>query len=97
MTKRVGIREVTRNFSILDEYDYVEIEDKKTHKVKGMFISEKLLDDVRKFLENKKTKETQKKLDEIKKFAGKGKIYKRFDGLTASEIRTKIAEEKYGQ
>ena len=96
MTKRVGIREVTRNFSILDEYDYVEIEDKKTHKVKGMFISEKLLDDVRKFLEDKKAKETQKKLDEIKKFAGKGKIYKRFEGLTSKEIKEKIAEEKYG-
>jgi len=51
MTKRIGIRDVTRNFSILDEYDYVEIEDKKTHKIKGMFVSEKFLDDVREFLE----------------------------------------------
>ena len=41
MTKKIGIREVTRNFSILDEYDYVEIEDKKTHEYKGMFISSK--------------------------------------------------------
>ncbi len=32
MTKKIGIREVTRNFSILNNYDYVEIEDKKTHK-----------------------------------------------------------------
>ena len=71
MKKREGIREVTRNFSILDEYDNVEIEDKKA-------------------------KETQKKLDEIKKFAGKGKIYKRFEGLTSKDIRAKIAEEKYG-
>jgi len=97
MTKRVGIREVTRNFSILDEYDYVEIEDKKTHKVKGMFISEKLLDDVREFLEDKKAKEIQEKLDVIARFAGKGKIPKRFDGLTSGEIREKVAKEKYGK
>ena len=57
MTKRIGIREVTRNFSILDEYDYVEIEDKKTHKVKGMFIFERLLDDVREYIEQKAEKE----------------------------------------
>lgn len=97
MTKRIGIREVTRNFSILDKYDYVEIEDKKTHKIKGMFISERLLDDVRKFLEDKEAKEIKKKLDEIKQFTGKGKIYKRFEGLTSREIREKIAKEKYGQ
>ena len=96
MTKRLGIREVTRNFSILDEYDYVEIEDKKTHKLKGMFVSEKLLDDVKKFLEDKKAKEIQEQLDDIKRFAGKGKIYKRFDGLTSREIREKVAKEKYG-
>lgn len=97
MTKRIGIREVTRNFSILDEYDYVEIEDKKTHKVKGMFVSEKYLSDVREFLEDKKSKEIQKQLDEIKQFAGKGKIHERFNGLTSKEIREKIAKEKYGQ
>ena len=97
MTKRIGIRDVTRNFSILDEYDYVEIEDKKTHKVKGMFVSAKLLDDVRKFLEDKEAKEIQEQLDEIKQFAGKGKIYKRFEGLTSREIREKISKEKYGK
>ena len=33
MTAKMGIREVTRNFSSLDKYDYVEIEDKKTNKI----------------------------------------------------------------
>jgi len=92
MTKRVGIREVTRNFSILDEYDYVEIEDKKTHEHKGMFISSKYAEEFKKFLDEKK----QKKLNRLKKFAGKGKIHKRFDGLTGAQIREKIAKEKYG-
>jgi len=97
MTKRIGIREVTRNFSILDEYDYVEIEDKKTHKVKGMFVSEKFLDDVREFLENKKAKEIQDKLDEIKRFSGNMEIEERFRDLSYKEIRKKIAQEKYGE
>jgi len=96
MTKRIGIREVTRNFSILDDYDYVEIEDKKTHKVKGLFVSEKFLDDVMEFLEAKKAAEIQEQLDEIRQFAGKGKIHERFNGLTSREIREKIAKEKYG-
>ena len=93
MTKRLGIREVTRNFSILDEYDYVEIEDKKTHEYKGMFISSKYAEEFKKFLDEKK----QEKLDRLKQFAGKGKIQKRFDGLTAAQMREKIAKEKYGE
>ncbi len=70
MIKKMGIREITRNFSIIDEYDYIEIEDKKTHKIKGAFISGKYLDDirevVRKIIEEKK----QKEIDEILQFAG---------------------------
>jgi len=97
MTKRVGIREVTRNFSILDEYDFVEIEDKKTHKVKGMFVSERFLDDVRDFLEAKKEKEIQEKLDEIKQFSGKIELEDRFQNQSYKEIRKKIVEEKYGE
>ncbi len=93
MTKRIGIREVTRNFSILDDYDYVEIEDKKTHEYKGMFISSKYAKEFKKFLDEKK----QEKLDRLRRFAGKGEIHKRFDGLTGAEIREKIAKEKYGK
>jgi len=92
MTKKVGIREVSRNFSILDEYDYVEIEDKKTHEVKGMFISSKYIEEFKDFLDQKK----QEKLDRLKKFAGKGKTHNRFEGLSSAQIREKIAMEKYG-
>jgi hypothetical protein len=92
MTKKIGIREVTRNFSILDEYDYVDIEDKKTHEYKGMFISSKYAKEFKKFLDEKK----QEKLDRLRQFAGKGKVHKRFDGLTSGKIREKIAKEKYG-
>ena len=97
MTKRIGVREITRNFSILDEYDFVEIEDKKTHKIKGMFVSEKFLDDVREFLEAKKTEEIEKKISEIREFVGKVEIEDRFKDMPYKEVKKRIAQEKYGK
>ena len=70
MIKKMGIREITRNFSVIDKYDYIEIEDKKTHKLKGIFISGKYVEEikniVKKIIENKKKKE----VEEILKFVG---------------------------
>jgi len=96
MTKRVGIREVTRNFSILDEYDYVEIEDKKTHKIKGMFISEELIDDVKNFLEEKKAKEIQEQLDEMSQFAGSMEREDRYKDLEGKALLEEVAKAKCG-
>jgi hypothetical protein len=97
MTKRIGIRELTRNSSILDEADYIEIEDKKTKKLKGAFISEKYLDDVKEMLEKKEKEQKQKRLDFILKYAGSIKIEDRFKDKSYKEIREMIAKEKYGQ
>ena len=94
MSRRLGVRDVTRNFSILYEYDYVEIEDKKTKQIKGMFVSERYIDDVKAFIEAKKEEEMRQKMEEIRRLAGKGRIAERFDGLTAREIRKKVAKEK---
>ncbi len=70
MIKRMGIREIARNLKLLDKFDYIEVEDKKTHKIKGIFISGKYLDEikeiVRKIIEEKKKKE----VEEILKFVG---------------------------
>jgi len=96
MTKKVGIRDLARNSNILDGYDYIEVEDKKTHEYKGLFISPKYADEFKTFLENKISKEVQEQLDEMEQFAGKGKIYERFNNLTSSQIREKVAKEKYG-
>lgn len=93
----MSIRELTRNGSMFGEYDYIDIEDRKSHEYKGVFISSKHAEDVKKFLERKLAKEKQEKLDRIMKFAGKGSIYKRFENLTASEIREKKVKEQYGQ
>jgi hypothetical protein len=96
MTKRVGIREVTRNFSILDEYDYVEIEDKKTHKVKGIFVSEKYLDDVREFLEDKRAREIQEQLDEMSRFVGSMEREERYGDLEGKALLKEAAKAKGG-
>lgn len=93
MTMKVGMRELARNSNILDGYDYVEVEDKKTHEYKGLFISPKYADEFKAFLEEKIAKNMQEKLDRIEEFAGKG----RFNNLTSREIREKIAQEKYAQ
>ncbi|QKE28153.1 hypothetical protein AACT_0961 [Arcobacter acticola] len=97
MTMKVGMRELARNSNILDGYDYVEVEDKKTHEYKGLFISPKYADEFKAFLEEKIAKNMQEKLDRIEEFAGKGRIHERFNNLTSREIREKIAQEKYAQ
>ena len=93
----MSIRELTRNGSMFGEYDYIDIEDRKSHAYKGVFVSVKYADDVKKFLEKKQDKEKQEKLDRIMKFAGKGSIHKRFENLTASQMREKKAKEQYGE
>jgi len=95
MTTKMSIRELTRSGSKIAEYDYIDIEDRKSHEYKGVLISAKYADDVKAFLKKKIAKEKQKKLDEIMQFAGSVEIEDRFRDKTAKEIRRMIAEEKY--
>ena len=97
MTITMSIRELTRNGSMFSEYDYIDIEDRKSHEYKGVFISARYADEVKAFLEKKLAKEKQKKLDAIMQFAGSGEIEDRFKDKTDKEIRVMIAQEKYGQ
>ncbi|MCD6173602.1 MAG: hypothetical protein J7J96_07405 [Sulfurimonas sp.] len=97
MTILVGMRELARNLNILDGYDYVDVEDKKTHEYKGLFVSPKYADEFKSFLEDKISKEHQVKLDRIMKYAGKGRVHERFNNLTSSQIKEKVALEKYGE
>ncbi len=97
MTIKVGIRELARNSNILSGHDYIDVEDKKTHEYKGLFVSPKYADEFKRFLKDKRSKELQQQLDEIDKFAGKGRVHERFNSLTGSEIREKIAKEKHGK
>ena len=70
MTTTLSIRELTRRGSILSEYDYIDIEDKKSHQYKGVFVSKKYAEEVKQFLEKKIEEEKQQKKDELMQFAG---------------------------
>ena len=70
MTTTVGIRDISRNSNILEGYDYIDVEDKKTHEYKGLFVSPKFAEDIKRYLQKKILDEKQKELDEIMQFAG---------------------------
>ena len=70
MTTTMSIRELTRNGSMFGQYDYIDIEDKKSNEYKGVFISSKYADRVKAFLEKEILKQQKKELDEIMQFAG---------------------------
>jgi len=96
MTMTIGMRELARNSNVLDGYDYVEVEDKKTHEYKGLFISPKYADEFKAYLDEKIATNLEKQLDELERFAGKGEVKEKFNNLTSSQIRKKVAKEKYG-
>ena len=70
MTKSMSIRDLTRSGSELFDYDYIDIEDKKAHEYKGVFVPRQYADDVKKFLDEKLEIERTNKLDAILKFSG---------------------------
>ena len=96
-TKTVSIRELLRNSKLLDDYDFVEVVNKKTHEYKGVYVSAKYAAEFKEYLESRKKQQIAEKLNRIKKFAGKGKIDKSFDGLSSSRIREKLAKENHGE
>ena len=93
----MSIRELTRNGSMFSKYDYIDIEDRKSHEYKGVFISAKYADDVKKFLNTKLAKAKQEKLDRIMKYAGTIQIEERFNNKDAKEIREMVVKEKYSE
>ena len=97
MTTKMSIRELTRNGNMMGEYDYIEIEDRKSHAFKGIFVPATHADAVKAFLDKKIAEERAQKLAKIEKYAGKGSIQKRFGGLSASELRRQKAIEQYGK
>ncbi len=96
MTRVVEIKDLATNTDILDGDDYVDVEDKQTRQYKGLFVSPRYADEFKTFLKDKATKQQQEKLDRIMKYAGKGEVLERFNNLTSSQIREKVAIEKYG-
>jgi len=70
MTTKIGVRDISRNINILQNYDYLDIEDKKTKEYKGLLISAKYANEIKEFLKKKIEQDKQKELDEIMQFSG---------------------------
>ena len=97
MTTTMSIRELTRNGSMFGVYDYIDIEDRKSHEYKGVFISARYAKQVKRFLEQKIAEEQQMLLDEIETFAGSNTMEKRYRGLDTKAIMQEVARAKNGE
>lgn len=97
MTTIVGIRDLARNIDMLQKYDYVDIEDKKTHEYKGLFLSPLFAKEFKEYLEEKSQKEKQDKLARLKLFAGKGEIDGKYEKFSSREIKELVALEKISE
>lgn len=94
MTTIVGIRDLARNIDILQKHDYVDIEDKKTHEYKGLFLSPAYAKEFKEYLKNKSKKEKEDKLSRLKTYAGKGNIDTKYDNLSSKELKEAVSLEK---
>ncbi len=94
MTTMVGIREFARNIDMLQKYDYVDIEDKKTHEYKGLFLSPYYAKEFKEYLEQKSKKKKEEKLSRLKAYAGKGNIDEKYDHLSLTKLQELISLEK---
>ncbi len=81
----------------LTELADFEVEDKRTHEYKGLFVSAKFAQEFKIFLEDKISKEQQEKLQRVIQYAGKGKIKEDFDNSTSSELKMKKSMEQYSE
>jgi hypothetical protein len=70
MTTTVGIRDLVRNSRLLEEYDYVDVEDKRSHTYKGLFVSPKYAEELKAYLKKKIRAEKRKAIAEVMQFAG---------------------------
>jgi len=64
----ISISEIQRNLHKLDDFDIVEVVDKKRHQVKGYFLDKKYHDAVVELFQIKE-KEKQKRLEEFRELS----------------------------
>lgn len=89
----IGMRDLVRDSSILTQHDLIDIEDKRTHQYKGVFVSaahaQKVKDFVKQSIEAKK----QKRLDAIMSVAGSLTIDPKYNNMTSKQLRRTRAEK----
>jgi len=86
MTTTIGIRELARSSAVLEQYDYVNIEDKKTHQRKGLIVSNQYADEVEQYLKKIIAKKHQQDINDIMQFAGSIEIRDEFKNATPREV-----------
>lgn len=96
MTTTIGLRELQRDTGILDRYDYIKIEDKKTHTPKGIFVSAEYAEEIEKLMQQKLIDERQKKWERIKPFVGTLEREERYKRLEGKELMEEVAKAKCG-
>ncbi len=94
MTTILGIRDLARNVDMLQQYDYVDIEDKKTHEYKGLFLSPAYAKEFKVYIEAKAQQQKSDKFSRLKRYAGKGSIETQYDGLSSKQIKEMSSQEK---
>jgi hypothetical protein len=82
-TKKMGVRDLVREGKNITQYDFIDIEDKKTGQYRGVFVSYQYADDVKAFL----TKKQKQKVSKIMKFSGMADGL--FDDETVQSIKSK--------
>ena len=66
----MSIRDLTRNGALLNSFDYIDIEDKKSNDYKGVFVPRQYAQAVKSFLEEKLAQEKAEKLAALMQFSG---------------------------
>jgi hypothetical protein len=87
MTTTIGIRELARSSAVLEQYDYVNIEDKKTHQRKGLIVSNQYADEVEQYLKKIIAKKHQQDINDIMQFAGSCTIDEKYKNMNSRELR----------
>ena len=94
MTTILGIRDLARNIDKLTQFDYVEIEDKKTKEYKGLFLSPPFAKEFKEYLAQKTKNQKNDKLARLRTFAGKGRLDEKYNNLSSSQLRKARSLEK---
>jgi hypothetical protein len=66
----MSIRDLTRSGAMLNSFDYIDIEDKKSHDYKGVFVPAHYAEAVKGFLAEKLVQEKALKLAQLMQFGG---------------------------
>lgn len=94
MTTIVGVRDLTRNIDKLQKYDYVDVEDKRTHEYKGLFLSPRYAKEFKEYLEQKAKKEKTNKRSKVKVYGENRGIDEKYDTFSSKELKTLVSLKK---